>query len=108
MSPHLSRFRSSRTAPAVAAVLLAMLLLTIAAATWNPLHEWLHGDADEADHHCAITLFASGTCDTSLVAETIAPLPLPLPADRIVVLKTWVPNVFLSACVYEHGPPGNS
>lgn len=108
MSSRLSSFRTLRTAQAVVAALLAMLLLVMAAATWKPLHEWLHHDADEADHHCAITLFASGGCDASFVDEAVCPILLPLPPDRTIAFAAWVPNVFLSECVCEHGPPRNS
>jgi hypothetical protein len=108
MSPRLSSLRTPRIARIVVAALLAMLLLIIAAATWKPLHEWLHNDADEADHHCAVTLLAAGSCDTSFVDEAACHPPLPLPADRVVPIESWVQNLFLSACVCEHGPPRNS
>lgn len=108
MSPRLSSFRNLRTAPAVVAALLAMLVLIIAAATWKPLHEWLHHDADEADHHCAVTLLATGSCDTSLVDAALSPTPLPLPVDSALPQESCIPNVFLSACAFEHGPPRNS
>jgi hypothetical protein len=53
------------------AVLLCAMVLFLAALAASPsLHEWLHHDANEPDHECAVTLFAHGQVD----ATTIVPL----------------------------------
>ncbi len=43
--------------------LLAAHLLVIAMAMSPALHHWLHGDADESDHHCAVTAMIDGQLD---------------------------------------------
>ena len=60
--------------PALAASLIAMILLLDAMAACPALHEMIHKDADEADHHCAVTMFAQGKID-SATCEIIIPEP---------------------------------
>ena len=62
--------------PALAALLVGLILLLNAMAACPALHELIHKDADEADHHCAVTMFAHGqvestTCDIPVVTPTI-------------------------------------
>ena len=53
----------------LAALVLALVVLTVCPAA----HEWLHGDADQADHSCAITLFAQGVT-TAMATLAVAPV----------------------------------
>ncbi len=54
---------------AVLASLLTGLVLLLNAMTASPtLHEWIHADAGQADHECAVTLFAHGQVDSASVA----------------------------------------
>jgi hypothetical protein len=53
-----------------------MILLLDAMAACPALHELIHKDADEADHHCAVTVFAQGkvdsvTCEVPIVIPTV-------------------------------------
>ncbi len=48
---------------------LVMLLAILAASP--ALHEWLHHDAGDADHECAVTLFQHGA-DAVVAAITVA------------------------------------
>jgi len=62
--------------PALAAWLVGMILLLDAMAACPELHELIHKDADEADHHCAVTIFAQGkvdsvTCDVPVSTPTV-------------------------------------
>jgi hypothetical protein len=43
--------------------LLAMHLLVVSMAMAPALHHWLHGDADEPDHQCAVTAMIDGQFD---------------------------------------------
>lgn len=55
------RHKTLQVARTLLVYALGLHLLLICAAAASPaLHEWMHEDADHADHDCAITLFASG------------------------------------------------
>jgi len=55
-----SRQLPTRLSRACAWLLAAtVLMLAVFAASPN-VHQWLHADADHADHECAITLYAQG------------------------------------------------
>jgi hypothetical protein len=63
--------------PTLAASLVGLILLLDAMAACPALHEMIHKDADEADHHCAVTMFAQGKVD-SATSETVIPEPTTL------------------------------
>ena len=54
---------------------LAFLVLVLNAMAACPaLHELIHQDADSAQHHCAVTLFAHGQVDSATVdVSPVAP-----------------------------------
>ena len=86
-------------------VLIAHLLLICAAAASPALHEWMHPDADCADHDCAVTLYVSGACHETpppvlVLAPDLAPLLDALPTERSVFLSAYRFNGIL-----EHAPP---
>src|SRR5271166_1428409 len=55
------------------AVLLCGVVLFLAALAASPsLHEWLHHDADEPGHECAVTLFLHGQVSAAAVAPVVA------------------------------------
>jgi hypothetical protein len=55
------------------AVLLCAFVLLLAALAASPsLHEWLHHDANEEGHECAVTLFLHGKVDTTTLAPVVA------------------------------------
>lgn len=55
------------------AVLLCAMVLFLAALAASPsLHEWLHHDANEPDHECAVTLFVHGKVSATPVVPVIA------------------------------------
>jgi len=58
---------------------LGILLLVQSMAAVPALHQWLHRDADEATHQCAVTLFLSGQvhCSTTEV-DVVKRLPVPI------------------------------
>jgi hypothetical protein len=60
----------------VAALLIGLVLFMAALASSETLHKLIHHDADEADHECAVTLFAHGhvesaACDIPVVTPTV-------------------------------------
>jgi hypothetical protein len=53
--------------PALAALLVGIILLLDAMAACPALHELIHKDAGKADHDCAVTMFAHGKVDSATV-----------------------------------------
>ncbi len=55
------------------AVLLCAFVLFLAALAASPsLHEWLHHDANEPDHECAVTLFLHGQVNATTIVPVMA------------------------------------
>jgi hypothetical protein len=55
------------------AVLLCAMVLFLAALAASPsLHEWLHHDANEPDHECAVTVFVHGQVDATTIVPVMA------------------------------------
>jgi hypothetical protein len=91
---------------AVTAILCASYLLVLAMAASPALHEWLHGDADEADHQCAAVTAALGQLDRPEV--DVAAIALPAPSwipPRPEIYAIAVTRLFLLVSVLEHAPP---
>jgi hypothetical protein len=60
----------------VAILLMGLVLFMAVLASSETLHKLIHHDADEADHQCAVTLFAHGhvesaVCDIPIVTPTV-------------------------------------
>jgi hypothetical protein len=53
--------------PALAALLIGLVLLLNAMAACPALHELIHEDADKAGHECAVTMFAHGKVDSATI-----------------------------------------
>lgn len=81
------------------------LLLICAAAASPALHEWMHADADHADHDCAITLFASGVCHETLLPPAIAAPCLVPVFDGMVPEGPRDASSFRFSGILEHAPP---
>jgi len=88
------------------AMAAAVFVLAIGVVAASPvLHQWLHPDAAQADHECAITLFSHGAIESGTVAAlVIVPLLLvaalvvaPDGPDLIAPRYRWSP---------ERAPPG--
>jgi hypothetical protein len=81
---------------ALAAWLVGMILLLDAMAACPALHELIHKDADEADHHCAVTMFAQGkidsvACEVPVVTPTVRVETAP--AANFIVFSAPVENL---------------
>jgi hypothetical protein len=71
--------------PVVASLLTGLVLLLNALASSPELHEWFHADASQAEHHCAVTLFAHGQMDSATVeVSALAPVVSVDSAPQIV------------------------
>jgi hypothetical protein len=74
-----------------AVLLCGMVLFVSALSASASLHKWLHHDADDPDHECAITLFAHGNFSATVVAITAA-VPGALFGGVLLLAQTFVPS----------------
>jgi hypothetical protein len=94
---YLSQFSKSF----IASLLMGLILFTAALASSEALHKLVHHDADEADHQCAVTLFAHGHVDS---AACDVPVVVP---TTFVETTPIVPTCFFSPAI-ENLPPGRA
>jgi hypothetical protein len=82
-------------------MLASLVLLLNALATSPALHELIHKDAGQADHQCAVTLFAQGKVDSPACEVTV-------PAPALLVETT--PKIAFSVfhTNVEGLPPGRA
>ncbi len=87
----------------IAVLLLGLFLSVLGLATSTQLHQVFHPTANQADHHCAVTLLASGKVDaaSSVVAVPLAGF-IPVFAVRVAVSPPSVPSFNLPL---SRGPP---
>ena len=76
-----------RSAVAVSLVLLLWLQLAMAAS--ETLHKFIHTDADQPGHECAVTLFAHGQVETTTVDVPVLP-----PVTGVEITPRQFPLVF--------------
>ncbi len=87
-----------------AGLLLALFLMILGAAVSPQLHKWLHHDADQKEHSCAVTWLLMGGSSTppcAAVAEWI-PLRIFIPAN---IEPARAPVFYISCFVPDHAPP---
>lgn len=90
----------------VASGLLAAFLFALGLAAAPQLHETFHRDATLPNHECAVTLLATGRCESTSA-------PIVFAAPRPVVLFEKIPALppltiaasFPGAALFEHAPP---
>jgi hypothetical protein len=87
--------------PALAVLLIGLVLLLNAMATTPALHALVHNDAAQAGHQCAVTLFAQGKIDA------VAPVVfVSVPAEAIGTTSDWVSS--FPWTTVEFLPPGRA
>ena len=86
--------------------MLAHVLAVLILAASPRLHHWVHPDADDDDHDCAVVLFLHGGGDVG-PAPLIVTACAGLATEFVLVLAPaeFVPSVFAGNRVFEHGPP---
>jgi hypothetical protein len=85
----------------LAASLVGLILLLDAMAACPALHELIHKDAGEADHHCAVTMFAQGKVDSATCEVAIPP-----PTTLIETTRHFTFSIFRP--VIENLPQGRA
>jgi hypothetical protein len=104
----MARLRHNKGWQSALVCLLISQFLIIAALAASPhFHQLFHHDADHGDHQCAVTVMISGGSDGSLApqildAGTISPTAFKFLPE---IQSHDVAPLFLSAHVFEHGPP---
>jgi len=71
------------------------------------LHQCVHPDSHDSDHHCLATDFQAGLIDQPLVVPIVAPAFAPLACEIVVdSADAWhsLPH-HLCGSLLEHGPP---
>ena len=99
LSLDLPRFRRI-----VVALLLAHLLAVVAMAASPALHEWVHGDAQDGGHSCAVVLFAAGGVEAAAVVVLVF-AGLVRSGSQAKPRCEWVEGLFRVLRILEHAPP---
>lgn len=89
------------------AVLLAHLLAVMAMAASPALHEWVHADANDGDHDCAVVLFMAGGAAAAVAVVFVAAV-LVTSGSQAVPRGIWVKGLFRVLRILEHAPPAAS
>jgi hypothetical protein len=84
---------------------LGLVLAVNLLAASPSLHEWVHADAGKEDHQCAVTLFAHGQVDSS-VLEVAASLPVAAIEQSPQILVS-VFNTLVETLPPGRGPPAS-
>ena len=90
----------------IAFALMAGVFWITALSASPGLHEWLHADAGDPNHDCAVTLFSSGQA-THVGADlvfVVRPERLEV-SDSIPCCETVLGSFFLGCSILEHAPP---
>src|SRR5690349_16431699 len=95
--------------PLLAAFVSIAFLWTLVLAVSPATHLSIHSDAGSADHHCVVTLVASGSYEhAAQVPQVATPVPAQASATIVILTPQFVESAFLGARVFEHAPPSNS
>ena len=90
----------------VASVLFAAFSWTLLVSVSPRLHGCIHGDANRADHVCAITLIASGSYEHAAPPPIISAPQFDICSYATAALtSTWVKALFLNSHIFAHAPP---
>lgn len=99
---HATRHFKQTGKPALAALLAGVILLLDAMAACPALHEMIHHDADEHDHHCAVTMLAQGKVDA-------ATTEVPIINDSILPIETvLLTEISVFSAAIENLPPSRA
>lgn len=79
--------------PALAGLLVGIILLIDAMAACPALHEMLHKDADSPNHHCAVTMLAHGKVSAAHCEIVIPPPTVVVEAERHFTFSIFSPAI---------------
>ena len=79
--------------PALAALLVGVILLLDAMAACPALHKMIHKDAGKEDHDCAVTMFAHGKVESATVDVPIAIATVLIEATPQIYFSVFSPAI---------------
>ena len=79
--------------PALAALLVGVILLLDAMAACPALHELIHHDADQPGHECAVTMFMHGKVDTATVEVVVPWIAIQVEPSRQIEFSIFSPAI---------------
>ena len=74
-------------------MLVALVLLLDAMAACPELHELIHQDAGQAEHQCAVTLFAHGHMDSATVEVAAVTLTVSVETTPQITFSVFAPAI---------------
>ena len=98
--------RRSPIKPALAGLLVVVLMFSAFASVAPCLHDWLHADHQSPAHHCLVTILEHGQTET-----TCSWMQMPKPVGTIAYQAAPAESFFIShdlALHPERGPPALS
>jgi len=94
--------RKSAAWKAVSVLCLALFIFLQALAAVPSLHRHFHHDANQADHHCAVTLLSQGHVDVPVTGTVAIISPVSF------VYTVTAPDVFVPVAADRQSPPGRA
>lgn len=98
------RIELPRLRRVLVALLLAHLLAVMSMASSPALHQWVHGDAHNSDHNCAVMLFTGGGAEAAVVIVLVVAVMV-RSGSRAVPRCDRVETLFRVLRILEHAPP---
>jgi hypothetical protein len=104
------RARSNNVGRGVVAVFVSAAFLWALTLIFSPqLHARVHPDGNRAEHSCAVTLIATGSCEHGAHPPLVAQPQFTDSFSKIAALSsTWVRPLFLSSHIFAHAPPATA
>ena len=87
---------------------VAAFFIATTAAVVPELHCWLHKDAAQLEHECAITLLEAGVSAADAPTTVAASQAAVESSEGTPLQPVWVPSIFSRACIFAHAPPARS
>ena len=85
-------------------LLLTHLLAVMAMAASPALHEWMHVDAHDGDHDCAVVLFTGGGAEAAVVVVFVVAVMV-RSGSQAMPRCDRVEGLFRVLRILEHAPP---
>lgn len=93
--PRSRTFLTRLVKPALAALLVGLLLLCTASSAISSVHHWLHPGGSETGSSCAVCLLLNGLVDVPGIALTRGPTLLFFPGSQVAEIGIQISNIDL-------------
>lgn len=102
-SQRINAFCHGAGKPAVAVVLVLLVLFSALASASPCLHHWLHEDDQSPSHYCAVTVVEHGQAETASIWVSVAPAALGVPSSALLCESFFISHDL--TLHPERGPP---